>query len=169
MILQKTNLKQIWFVVSPQSPFKKKNNLLKDHDRLFLVKLAIENNPRFRTTDIEFSLPKPSYTIDTLTHLKEKYPKHNFSIIMGGDNLTSLHKWKNADRIIRDYTIYVYNRHSEVNPYIENKNIHFLEFPQLDISATFIRNAIKEGLSVQYFLPENVWKYVEENNYYKKE
>jgi nicotinate-nucleotide adenylyltransferase len=132
------------------------------------VKLAIENNPNFRTSDIEFTLPKPSYTIDTLTHLKEKYPKHIFSIIMGGDNLTSLQKWKNADIILRDFSIYVYNRNNETNPYKEYKNIHFLEFPQLDISATFIRNTIKEGLSVQYFVPDNVCEYIEENNYYKK-
>ncbi len=168
MVLQKTNLKQIWFVVSPQSPFKTTNNLLKEHDRLFLVKLAIENNPNFRASDIEFTLPKPSYTIDTLTHLKEKYPKHQFSIIMGGDNITSFHKWKNADIILRDYSIYVYNRNSETNPYLGNKNIHFLQFPLLDISATFIRDTIKEGLSVQYFLPDNVWEYILQNNYYKK-
>lgn len=167
-ILQHTNLQEIWFVVSPQNPFKKSNNLLPISDRLHLVNLAIEDNPKFRASDIEVNLPKPSYTIDTLTHLKQKFPQHSFSLIIGGDNLESLDKWKNAAILLRDFTFYVYNRLEKKNPYPNKKNIHFLEFPLLDVSSTFLRNEIKAGKSVQYFVPEKVWAYIDKYNLYKR-
>ncbi len=167
-ILQHTNLQEIWLVVSPQNPFKKSQSLLPVHDRLHLVSLAIENNPKFRRSDIEVNLPKPSYTIDTLIHLKQKFPQHTFSLLIGGDNLNSIDKWKNAEILLRDYTFYVYNRTTKNNPFPNNKNVHFLEFPLLDISSTFLRDELKTGRSIQYFVPENVWEYIDKYNLYKK-
>lgn len=167
-ILQRAKLQEIWFVVSPQNPFKKSTSLLPIHDRLHLVNVAIEDNPKFRASDIELSLPKPSYTIDTLTHLREKFPQHTFSLILGGDNLETIHKWKNADILLRDYTFYVYNRNAQNNPFPDNKNIHFFEFPLLDVSSTFLRNELKANRSVQYFVPQKVWEYIDNYNLYKK-
>lgn len=167
-ILQHTNLQEIWFVVSPQNPFKKSTGLLPVHDRLHLVNLATEDNPKFRVSDIELNLPKPSYTIDTLTHLKQKFPQHTFSLLIGGDNLENLDKWKNADILMRDYTFYVYNRTANNNPFPNFKNIHFLSFPLLDVSSTYLRNELKKGNTIQYFVPEKVWSYIDKYNLYKK-
>lgn len=168
-VCETTELEKVWLVVSPQNPLKQKETLLREADRLHLINLAIETNKNLKASNIEFKLPKPSYTIDTLTHLKEKYPQHQFSLIMGSDNLVSIHKWKNYELILKNYPIYVYNRKgAEQNPFPKTKTIHFLEFPFLDISATFIRENIKKGLSMQYFLPEPVWKYIDETNLYRK-
>lgn len=167
-IQQYTDLQEIWFVVSPQNPFKKSASLLPIVDRLHLVNLAIEDNPKFRASDVELNLPKPSYTIDTLTHLKEKFPQHTFSLIIGGDNLDGLEKWKNAEVLLRDYTIYVYNRMDGKNPFPKNKNIYFLEFPLLDVSSTFLRDEMKVGRSIQYFVPQKVWEEIEKYNLYRK-
>jgi nicotinate-nucleotide adenylyltransferase len=167
-VRETTDLDKVWLVVSPQNPFKVKLTLLNEYDRLHLIKLAIEGNDHLRTSDIEFKLPKPSYTIDTLTHLKEKYPTYEFSLIMGGDNLTSLNKWKNYELILNNHDIYVYKRDGdEENPFPERKTIHFLDVPLLDISATFIRENIQKGHSMQYFLPDKVWEYVRDHNLYK--
>lgn len=166
-IQQHTKLQEIWFVVSPQNPFKNSQSLLPIHDRLHLVNLAIDNNPKFRASDIELNLPKPSYTIDTLTHLKEKFPQHTFSLIIGGDNLASLSKWKNSEILLRDYDFYVYNRNEKNNPLLTPKNIHYLDFPLLEISSTYIRNEIKSGRSIQYYVPEKVWQYIDSYNLYK--
>ncbi|HRG88089.1 MAG TPA: nicotinate (nicotinamide) nucleotide adenylyltransferase [Chitinophagales bacterium] len=165
---QVTDLQKVWLVVSPQSPFKQKESMLGEYDRINLINLAIEKNPRLVASDIEFKLPKPNYTIDTLTYLSEKYPQHQFCLIMGSDNLETLHKWKNYQLLLTNYPIYVYNRRgTAVNPYPENKNITFLDFPFLDISSTFIRESIKKGISMEFFLPEEVWKYINEMNFYK--
>jgi len=165
MVVQSTELDQVWFVLSPQNPFKQKTTLLREQERLHLIHLAIEDNPKLRVTDIEFRLPKPSYTIDTLTYLKEKYPQHSFSLIMGSDNIDQIKEWKNGDFILNNYKITVYKR-SEITATI-HPNINYLDFPFLDISATFIRNKIKEGYNMNYFLPEKVWKYIEEYKLYK--
>src|SRR6218665_918270 len=167
-ILQHTTLQEIWFVVSPQNPFKESKSLLPVHDRIELVNLAIADNPKFRVSDIEVNLPKPSYTIDTLTHLKQKFPQHIFSLIIGGDNLDGLENWKNADVLLRDYSFYVYNRTDKNNPFPKNKNIHFLAFPLLDVSSTFLREEVKAGRSIQYFVPQKVWEEIEKYNLYRK-
>jgi nicotinate-nucleotide adenylyltransferase len=167
-ICETTGLDKVWLVVSPQNPFKEKQSLLHEYDRLHLIQLAIEGNTNLRASDAEFKLPKPSYTIDTLTHLQEKYPEHTFSLIMGGDNLVSLHKWKNYELIVRDHDIYVYKREGAMeNPYADKASVHFLDVPLLDISATFIRENIQAGHSMQYFLPDKVWEYVRDYNLYK--
>ena len=167
-IREHTALDRVWLVVSPQNPFKQKQAMQNEYDRLHLIKLAIEDNIHLRASDIEFKLPKPSYTIDTLTHLKEKYPDTEFSLIMGSDNLATLDKWKNHEFLLAHYDIYVYKRKDfEQNPYSGSSSIHFLDVPLLDISATFIREEIKQGYSVQFFLPEKVWEYVRDYNMYK--
>lgn len=167
-ICETTDLDKVWLVVSPHNPLKTKDSLLRDYDRLHLVNLAIKDNPHLKASDVEFKLPKPSYTIDTLVYIKEKYPQHEFCLIMGSDNIETIYKWKNYEMLLNNYTIYIYPRKaSDKNPYPENKNIHFLDFPFLDISATFIRNNLKKGVSMQYFLPEAVWKYIAENNLYR--
>ena len=168
-ISQTTDLDKVWLVVSPQNPLKPKETLLKDRDRLTLINLAIEECPRLRSSNIEFKLPKPSYTIDTLVYLHEKYPQHEFSLIMGSDNLVTLPRWKNFAKLLK-YNIYVYRRRGfDENPYPNNQNIRLLdEFPFLDISATFIRDNIRKGVSMQFFLPDTVWKYIDEMGWYKK-
>lgn len=168
-VCETTDLQKVWLVVSPQNPLKAKETLLREYDRLHLINLAIEDNKNLKASSIEFKLPKPSYTIDTLTHLKEKYPQQEFSLIMGSDNLETIHKWKNYELILQNYPIIVYNRRGATkNPYPKNTNIQFLDFPFLDISATFIRENLKRGISMQYFLPELVWKYVEANRLYRQ-
>lgn len=167
-VCQTTHLDKVWLVVSPQNPLKQKESLLREYDRLHLINLAIENNENLKASDIEFKLPKPSYTIDTLTYLSEKYPQHRFTLIMGSDNLLNLYKWKNHELLLRKYQFIVYNRRgSAENPYPNNPNITILNFPFIDISATFIRENIKKGISMQYFLPEKVWDYIKNNGLYK--
>jgi len=168
-VCETTELDKVWLVVSPQNPLKQKETLLREYDRLHLINLAIEDNKNLKASSIEFKMPKPSYTIDTLTYLKEKYPQHEFSLIMGSDNLETIHKWKNYELILNNYSIYAYNRRgSDKNPFPKNTNIQFLDFPFLDISATFIRENLRKGVSMQYFLPEPVWKYIDENKLYRK-
>jgi len=163
-----TNLDQIWFVVSPQNPFKQKNSLLNEYDRLHLLNLAIEGNEKLKASDIEFKLPKPSYTIDTLTYLKEKHPKDEFSLIMGSDNLENLHKWKNADILFKEYPFFIYNRpgHTDLKN-AEKAKVTFLDAPQLQISSTFIRKNIQENKSVKYILAEKVLEELERTGWYK--
>jgi len=167
-IAESTDLDQVWFVVSPHNPLKQKSTLLKDRDRLHLVNLAIGDNPKLKVSDIEFGLPQPSYTIDTLAYISEKHPNHQFSLIMGGDNLGSFHKWKNYEVILEHYSIFVYKRSGHTTSSIgKHKNITVLDVPLLDVSASFIRNSIKAGRSVQYLLPDAVLKYVDEMNLYR--
>ncbi len=158
-LCETTDLEKVWLVVSPQNPLKAKETLLSEYDRLHLINLAIADNPNLLASNIEFKLPRPSYTIDTLTYLSEKYPQHQFCLIMGSDNLETLHKWKNYELLLRNYPIYVYKRRGAVeNPYANNPNIRLLDFPFLDISATFIRQNLKNGVNMQYFLPDAVSK-----------
>lgn len=163
-----TDLKQVWFVVSPHNPLKAKQSLARDRDRLHLVRLAIGDNPRLRASDIEFKLPQPSYTIDTLTHLKEKYPDRSFALIMGSDNLATLHKWKNYELILRDYELYVYRRPDTPPTELEqHPNVHCFDAPMMHLSATYIRDCIKAGKSVQYLVPEPVFEYLESSGLYR--
>lgn len=167
-VCETTDLDKVWLVVSPHNPFKQKEGLLNEYDRLHLINLAIEDNPNLRASDIEFKLPKPSYTIDTLTHLKEKYPQHEFSLIMGGDNLANLHKWKNYEMILAGYDIYIYRRQgAEESKLAGHERVHFLDVPLLDISATFIREKLRKGISMRYFLPEKVYEYIKGTTWYK--
>jgi len=166
-----SGLDQIWMVVTPHNPLKKKSTLLDDHHRLQMVFLATEDYPKLKPSDIEFRLPQPNYTVNTLAHLQEKFPTHEFSLIMGEDNLNSLHKWKNYEVLLQNHEIYVYPRISTeaVNPEFENHpHIHMIDAPVVEISSTFIRNGVKEGKNVQPLLPYKVWQYIEHNLFYKK-
>lgn len=165
-IAENTSLDQVWFVVSPQNPFKVSSNLLNEYQRLHLVRMATEGERKLKVTDIEFHLPKPSYTINTLAYLEEKYPDHQFSIIMGGDSFQNLDKWKNADVIIKRYPIFIYNRPGfEIDT--KNNKQTIVDAPLLEISATYIRNCIKNGKSIRYMVPEIVKEEIEKGNYYK--
>ena len=170
-----TGLDQVWFVVSPQNPLKKKETLLADHHRLYMTQLAIGDNDRIKASDIEFKLPVPSYTIDTLTYLKEKYDKNEFCLVMGEDNLYTLHKCKNAGELAAKYPVYVYPRPDSKKPasllldqVLSEAHVHYVNAPLMDISGTFIRNGIKAGKDMSYFLPPAVWKYIVEMHFYEK-
>ncbi len=160
---------QLWFVVSPLNPLKKKKNLLNDYHRLELVKLAIEDDQRFRASDIEFKLPKPSYIINTLTYIKEKYPNHTFHLIIGADNYLTIKDWRNWETLVKDYSFLVYPRPGYDHSSIEfESNFEIIDAPIIEISSTFIRNAIKEGKDVRHFMPSSVANYVSEMHFYKK-
>ncbi len=162
-----SDLDQVWLVVTPQNPFKKSSNLARDYDRLHMVHLAIGDNPMLRPSDIEFLLPKPSYTVDTLAHLKEKHPDHDFTLIMGGDNLGSLHKWKNYEVILENYDILVYSRPTyDPGPLMDHERVTLMEAPLMEISSSFIRNSLKLKKSIQYLVPEKVWEYLDANPIY---
>jgi nicotinate-nucleotide adenylyltransferase len=157
----KTDLEEVWMVVSPHNPHKPKNKLAKDYDRLHLVNLAIGDNTKLKSSNIEFGLPKPSYTIDTLTHLKEKFPKYEFVLLMGGDNIATLKSWKNYEAILNGYEIYVYKRPTYELGELENHpKVKLFEAPMLDISATYIRKLLKEKCSIQYLVPDEVFHYL---------
>ncbi|UKM65375.2 nicotinate (nicotinamide) nucleotide adenylyltransferase [Flavobacteriaceae bacterium GSB9] len=165
-----TDLDQVWFVVTPHNPFKKKSTLLDNYQRLEMVYLATKDYSNLDPCDIEFNLPQPNYTVNTLIHLHEKYPNHNFALIMGEDNLRSFHKWKNYEVILENHHIYVYPRiseHKKENRFENNKKIHFVDAPIMELSSTFIRKSIKAGKNVQPMLPKYVWKYLDEMNFYK--
>ena len=168
-LVEFTEINQLWFVVSPQSPFKKKSNLLDNFQRLELVHRAIDNDPRFRASNVEFNMPKPSYTSDTLAYLKEQHPDYQFSIIMGSDNLENFHKWKNYETIIANHGIIVYPRPGFNHDMVKSfANVTIADAPLIEISSTFIRNAIAGGKDVRHFIPPQTWKYLEEMNFYKK-
>lgn len=164
-----TDLQQVWFVVSPQNPLKPKRTLLRDYDRFHLVQLAIGDNLNLRVSDIEFNLPKPSYTIDTLAIIKEKYPDKQFVLIMGGDNLATLPKWKNYEMLLRDYEIYVYDRPKyEKGKLVDHPNVRiYEEVPMMEISATYIRDCLKKNKSIQYLVPDAVHHYLAATPLYK--
>ena len=170
-ILENSDMDELWFVVSPQNPFKDKKSLLKDHNRLDMVQLAIKNYPNMRASSVEFSLPKPSYTIDTLTYLHEKYPDYSFSLIMGEDNLNGLAKWKNSEHLIANHQIIVYPRAFEGekkdHEYLQHENISLIKAPVIEISATEIRSMIKAGKNVRPMLPPEVFEYLDGSAFYK--
>lgn len=162
-----TDLDEVWFVVSPQNPFKEKKNLGNMYDRLEMVNLAIEDTERLRASDIEFSLPQPSYTIDTLIHLKERYPQKEFSLLMGEDNLASFPKWKNADIILRDYRLVVYPRPGyDGGELKKHPSVVLTDTPLMELSSTFVRQAVKAGKSIQFFVPEKVIDFIEKKGLY---
>ena len=166
-ILNEGWIEKIWFVVSPQNPFKTNSTLLNEYDRLHLLKAATEDDPRIKISDIEFNLPKPSYTSVTLSHLQERYPQHEFSIIMGSDSFQNLHKWKNFEFIVKNYRIYVYERAGfQVDNQI-NAKLTIVNAPLLQISATQIRQLLKEGKSIRYMVPEKVRDEIEKGHYYQ--
>ncbi len=162
-----TNLNQVWLVVSPHNPLKEKADLINMYDRLEMAKLSVENASNIRVSDVELKLPQPSYTVDTLIFLNEKYPEHQFSLIMGSDNLASLRKWKNYEVILRDYHIYVYPRPGSENAeLLSHTAVTLTQTPLMEISSTFIRKAVKARKNVQYFVPEPVLKFIESKNLY---
>ena len=164
-----TDLDQIWFVLSPHNPQKQRESLLSFHHRLEMLHLAIGDDPRFKVSDIEDKMPLPSYTIDTLTYLTEKYPENTFGLIIGSDNLRSFHRWKNPEEIINKFTRYVYPRTNCEDVSIkDHQNIYFVNAPKIEISSTFIRESISNGKDVKYFLPLKVYEYIDKMNFYKK-
>ena len=164
-----STLQQLWFVVSPQNPLKEKKSLLKDYHRLEMVRLAVEDDDRFRASDIEFRLPRPSYTIDTLAYLEEKFPRREFQLVMGADGLRTFHKWKNATLITKKYHRLIYprpgihSRHPE-----ELVNATLMDAPLMEISSSFIRKAIREGKDVRHLVPAKAYQYMREMHFYEK-
>jgi len=167
-ILNETELERVWFVVSPQNPFKTGNSLLNEYQRLYLVRIATENDQRIRASDIEFNLPKPSYTVNTLAYLQEKFPEHEFSIIMGADSFQNLNKWKNYEVIVNGYDIYVYPRPGIDISNTLNARLHKVDAPLMQLSATDIRKYLSEGKSIRYMVPDVVLEEIEKGGYYKK-
>lgn len=173
-IAEYTDLREIWFVVSPHNPLKHKESLLDDRNRFYLVELAIGNDLRFRASDIEFSLTQPSYTIDTMAYLSEKYPERSFTLIMGEDNLNTLHKWKNAAELVKKYPLVVYPRLNpgskgsrKLQDILVTASVTEVKAPLMEISGTFIRNAIREGKDLSWYVPAPAWKYITEMHFYK--
>jgi len=168
---ENSDLEQIWMVVTPHNPHKEKNTLLDDYQRLHLVNLATEDYPKIKPSDIEFKLPQPNYTVNTLAHLKDKYPQHEFCLIMGEDNLNSFHKWKNYVFILENHYIYVYPRlnSGEIDvQFLNHLKIQRVGAPVIELSSTFIRESIKNNKNIRPLLPYKVWEYVDHNNLYKK-
>lgn len=165
-----TDLDEVWLVITPQSPFKQKQSMLANNHRYALVDRAIENYPKLKISTIEFDLPTPNYTSDTLVHIEEKYPQHRFALIMGKDNLVSFHKWKNYTVLLERYALYIYPR-KESKPIpaaLENhKNIIFTDAPEINITASHIRRWIKDGKNVRALVPPNAWEYLDEMNFYR--
>jgi len=166
-IANHTDVKQVWLVVSPQNPHKPQTSLLNEYDRLHLAQIAIEGDPQLKVTDIEFKLPKPSYTIDTLTYIQEQYPQHEFSVIMGGDSFQNLPKWKNFEALKNNYKFIVYRRPGFDITENYGADITYLEAPMLELSATLIRNNRKNGITIRYLVPDKVKDEIENNNYFK--
>lgn len=166
-VAENSEVDKIWFVVSPHNPLKEAHSLLNEYHRLHLVSLAIEDNSKFRASNVEFHLPKPSFTIDTLTYLAEKFPLEKFSIIIGSDSFQNIHRWKNFEQLIANYSFIVYKRPGFVIKETHGANLTIMEAPLLDISSTYIRTQIKEKKNVRYLLPDPVFTYVVENHYYQ--
>lgn len=169
-MVEYSNLDEIWMVVTPHNPFKKKSSLLDNHHRLEMVHQATESYQKIQPSDIEFKLPQPNYTVNTLAHLEERFPNKTFSLIMGEDNLKSLHKWKNYETILENYSVYVYPRISEnkiPEQFVNHPKIIQVAAPIMEISSTFIRRAIKENKNCTPLLPSKVWEYIDLMNFYK--
>ncbi len=167
-MVEYTDLDEVWLIISPQNPLKKKKTLLNEFDRLRMAELAVEDDLRIKPSNIEFSMPKPSYTIDTLTYLSERNPNHNFVLIAGTDNFRSFHKWKNYEEILKNYQLYIYPRPGYTLGKYENyDNIKRIAAPVMEISSSFIRSAIKEGKDIRHFLPKEVYNYIIKLHLYK--
>ncbi len=168
-MIEFSDLEQLWFVVSPQNPLKEKKSLLKDYHRLEMVNLAVEKDDRFRASDIEFRLPTPSYTIDTLAYLEEKNPNREFQLVMGADGLWTFHKWKHAEQIIEKYHRLIYPRPGvELETISRQPNITIVKAPLMEISSSFIRNAIREGKDVRHLMPAKAYQYMRDMHFYEK-
>lgn len=174
-IAQQDDMDEVWMVVTPKNPFKQKNSLLEDVHRLALVRAAVENNPRLKVSSIEFDLPQPNYTVDTLAYLGEKYPKIKFSVMMGEDNLNGLNKWKNYQVILDNHDLIVYPRVSAEgeeerikSPFLLLPNVNLVDAPLMKISSSKVRKMIQHGMDVQYLLTPAVYQYIDEMNFYKK-
>lgn len=167
-ILEYSDIDQIMFIISPQNPLKKKKSLLPDYHRFALMNEAIGISNKYFVSDIEFKMPKPSYTIDTLTYLSEKYPDRKFILLMGEDNLINFDKWKNFKKIIDNYEIYVYPRPGYENVDKKFKNITKIEAPLMEISSSFIRKSISQNKDVKFFMPEKAYNYMKEMHFYEK-
>jgi nicotinate-nucleotide adenylyltransferase len=164
-----TDLDEVWFVVSPQNPLKEKNTLLAEHHRLALVRIAVEDQQKLGVTDIEFRMPRPSYTIDTLTWLGEKYPNREFVLISGTDIFSSFHKWKNYKTILEFYAVYVYPRPgSSLGEYENHPSVKLFPAPLMEISSSFIRKGIKAKKNMRYWMPDKVYEYMQEMHFYEK-
>lgn len=167
-IVEEPEIDQVWFVISPLNPFKSSNSLLHEFDRIKMVEAAIEDNYKFRASDIEFNLPKPSYTVDTLIHLSEKFRQHKFHLIIGEDNLSHFGNWKNYEAILNQFSLIVYPRPNAVrSPLADHASVRFVEAPVLDISATFIRKSVKENKSIRYLVPDPVFEIIDSKKYYQ--
>jgi nicotinate-nucleotide adenylyltransferase len=170
-IVEFSDLDEVWLVVTPHNPFKEKSSLLVDHHRLQLVQIAVEDYPKLKASNIEFGLPQPNYTVNTLIHLTEKFPDDHFCLIMGEDNLASFHKWKNYEVILENNELYVYPRVQEgkrpVSQFDAHPKVHKTDAPIMEISSTFIRKAIQHKKNIRPLLPCNVWQYLDEMNFYK--
>jgi nicotinate-nucleotide adenylyltransferase len=164
-----TDLDEVWFVISPQNPLKEKHSLLADYHRLALVKLAVEDHPKMKAVDIEFKMPKPSYTIDTLTWLNEKYPDRSLIVICGADIFQTFHKWKNYQQILDQYYLYVYPRPGfALGEYAGHPHISMFDAPNMEISSSFIRNGIRNKKDMQFWMPSKVYNYILEMHFYEK-
>ncbi|MDC7994861.1 nicotinate (nicotinamide) nucleotide adenylyltransferase [Altibacter sp. HG106] len=169
-LAEHSDLDAIWMVVTPHNPHKKKSSLLENHHRLAMVRIATEHYPKLSASNIEFDLPQPNYTVHTLAHLEEKHPEHSFCLIMGEDNLKSFPKWKNYEVILERYELYVYPRISSgtlPERFQDHPKIHRIEAPIIELSATFIRKSISEGKNIRPMMPDNVWTYMDEMNFYR--
>lgn len=164
-----TSLDKVWMVVTPQNPHKKRASLANDYDRLHLVNLAIGDNSKIQSSNIEFNLPQPSYTVDTLTYLKEKHPSHEFVLIMGGDNLGTFHKWKNYEEILNHHEIYVYRRPTyELGDLKDHEKVSIFDAPLMQISSSYIRKQLEIGASIKYLVQESVEEQIASSGMYKK-
>lgn len=168
-ITEFTDLQQVWLVVSPHNPLKPAGSLLQDYHRYHLVELAIGDYRRLKASKVEFDLPRPSYTVVTLAYLSEKHPEHEFALIMGSDNLESLRKWKNFELILERHDIYVYPRPGhDGGEFRSHPRVRWTAAPQMEVSSSFIRKSLREGKDIRFLLPESVWSYVDEMNFYRK-
>lgn len=165
-VASNTDLNQVWLVISPQNPFKKSQSLLNEHHRKHLVDLAIEGEKKIKSSSIEFKLPIPSFTIDTLTYLKEKYPQHTFCIVLGSDSYNNIVKWKNGNQILSHYNIFIYLRPGFTITKDDNPRLTILDSPLLDISSSYVRKLISEKKSIRYLVPDVVKQEIEANQYY---
>jgi len=164
-----SDLEEVWFVVTPQNPLKDSSSLLADNHRLMMVNIAVEDDYRFRSSNIEFNLPRPSFTIHTLTYLQEKYPNREFVMITGTDIFPSFHRWKNWEQLLDFYRFYVYPRPgSETHELTRHPSVFLFNAPMVEISATFIRQGIRDKKNMSYFLPEKVYQYIQEMHFYEK-
>ncbi|OYQ47196.1 nicotinate (nicotinamide) nucleotide adenylyltransferase [Flavobacterium aurantiibacter] len=169
-LVEHTDLLEVWFVVTPHNPHKKKSTLLDDYQRLHMVRLATESYHKIKGSDIEFKLPQPNYTIHTLAHLEDKFPQHEFSLIMGADNLSQIHSWKNGDLLLERYSIYVYPRvqDTDINRGAYPTSVHWVDAPIIELSATQIRSMLREGKNIRPLVPLEVFDYLEKNAFYRK-